>query len=299
MSRITIQRGHCFRTSGATGGRGEQKFADSVGKLMTDELRSLGHDVRLLTADESVPHYRDVFVALHTDGSTNKNARGASVGYPYDSDGKLAQAWKRAHQRAGFPSGFYPDNYTENLRKYYGFGRAVGYRHEFLAEHGFHSNDNEYLWLHSHYRECALAHVAAIGEIVGHPNGGPVNYDPTPTDKAVDVVEFLDGRVWTFASDGGVFAEQGAGFFGSMGGQTLSFPVVSGLVTNDGGGYILVGADGGLFHFGNSPRIQPYIPLMQEVARGERIIRRGRWADMENKVITLLSNLGERYHLFT
>lgn len=297
MGKITLQLGHCFRKTGATGGRGEQKFTNSVGNILAEELRKLGHDVIVLLADQDVPDYRDVFVALHTDGSSNLDRHGASVGYPSNSNGKLAEAWKRAHQRAGYAWGFLPNNYTTNLRNYYGFGKAVGYKHEFLAEHGQHSNDNEYLWMHSDYRRCAMAHVAAIGEIVGHPNGGAVS-DPTPTSIAIDTTEFLDGRVWTFSEDGGVFTEGGAGYHGSLVGIKLNYPVIAGLVANDGGGYIIVAADGGLFHFGNAPHIQPYIPLMQEVSTGHRTVRQAKWADMENKVITLMTNLGERYHLF-
>lgn len=300
MGKITLQKGHCFRTSGRTGGRGEQTFADRVGAILADELRARGHDVLVILADQDAPNYRDVFVALHTDGSFNGNAHGASVGFPSDSDGRMAQAWKRAHQRAGYTWGFLKDNYTEDLRKYYGFGGAVGYKHEYLAEHGMHSNDTEYLWLHSHYRECAMAHVAAIGEIIGHPNPGgtqPVS-DPTPTTTAVDVVEFFDGRVWTVDVAGGVFTEGGAAYLGSLPeiGVKPNFPVVALLVTNNGDGYIIVCADGGFFHFGNAPRIQPLMTLMQEVQSGARRVTRARWADFDNRWITLLSNLGERYH---
>jgi len=43
-----------------------------------------------------------------------------------------------------------------------------------------------------------------------------------------------------------------AGFFGSMGGQQLAAPVVAMDATPDGGGYWLVGADGGVFTFGDA-----------------------------------------------
>ena len=60
------------------------------------------------------------------------------------------------------------------------------------------------------------------------------------------------GGVWVVASDGGVFALDGAPFFGSMGGVPLDAPVVGMAATPDGGGYWLVAGDGGVFAFGDA-----------------------------------------------
>lgn len=167
--RITIQQGHCFRTSGATGTVREQEFAAAVGTRLATQLRNRGHRVALIGADETVPA-GDVFVALHTDGAANPDRRGASVGYPAGpTEGRLARAWKAAHQLHGFPGGFLPDNYTSALRNYYGFGRADGYMHEFLAEHGTTTNRSDRDWLFANLDRCVQAHVDAIGAIVGHP----------------------------------------------------------------------------------------------------------------------------------
>ncbi len=58
---------------------------------------------------------------------------------------------------------------------------------------------------------------------------------------------------WLVASDGGVFAFGDARFFGSMGGQTLTQPVVGMAPTPSGHGYWLVASDGGVFAFGDAP----------------------------------------------
>jgi subtilisin family serine protease len=55
---------------------------------------------------------------------------------------------------------------------------------------------------------------------------------------------------WLVASDGGIFAFD-AGFFGSMGGRTLSRPI-TGMVSY-GSGYLMVGEDGGVFDFSDLP----------------------------------------------
>ena len=56
---------------------------------------------------------------------------------------------------------------------------------------------------------------------------------------------------WLVAADGGVFTFGAARFFGSMGGQRLSGPVV-GMAATGGGGYFLAGSDGGVFTFGDA-----------------------------------------------
>jgi len=61
------------------------------------------------------------------------------------------------------------------------------------------------------------------------------------------------GGYWLVASDGGVFAFGGVGFFGSMGGIRLTRPVVGMTPTSTDQGYWMVGSDGGIFAFGNAP----------------------------------------------
>jgi hypothetical protein len=68
---------------------------------------------------------------------------------------------------------------------------------------------------------------------------------------------------WLAASDGGVFSFGDAPFDGSMGGQRLNAPIVGMASTSSAAsayppypatfGYLLVGADGGVFAFGDAP----------------------------------------------
>jgi hypothetical protein len=57
---------------------------------------------------------------------------------------------------------------------------------------------------------------------------------------------------WMVASDGGLFAYCNAGFYGSMGGKSISAPVVGMASTPNHQGYWEVGADGGIYAFGNA-----------------------------------------------
>ncbi|WP_421734398.1 SpoIID/LytB domain-containing protein [Cellulomonas sp.] len=57
---------------------------------------------------------------------------------------------------------------------------------------------------------------------------------------------------WMAASDGGVFAFCGAGYYGSAGGLRLTSPVVAMASTASGQGYWLVASDGGVFSYGDA-----------------------------------------------
>jgi hypothetical protein len=72
-----------------------------------------------------------------------------------------------------------------------------------------------------------------------------------------------DGGYWLVASDGGIFSFGNAGFYGSIPGiglapagsaspARLNAPIVGMVPTADGGGYFMVGADGGVFSFGDA-----------------------------------------------
>ena len=72
-----------------------------------------------------------------------------------------------------------------------------------------------------------------------------------------------DGGYWLVASDGGIFSFGDAGFYGSIPGlglapagsglpHSLNAPIVGMVPSADGGGYFMVGADGGVFTFGDA-----------------------------------------------
>ena len=72
-----------------------------------------------------------------------------------------------------------------------------------------------------------------------------------------------DAGYWLVASDGGIFSYGNAGFYGSIPGlgiapagsglpHSLSAPIVGMVPSADGGGYFMVGADGGVFTFGDA-----------------------------------------------
>ena len=196
MADVVVQAGHCHRRAGATGTHREQEFTWALGRRLRDLLAEHGHVVTLIGADDPVPT-SDAFVALHTDGSSNPRRRGASVGYPDAAGARLAAAWKRAHQRHGYPGGFLRDNYTPALRGYYGFRKSRA-PVRFLAEHGTTTNRADELWLFSHLEQCAQAHLDAVNSLF------PPPIDPEDDDMKLsdEDVERIGRRVADFVAAG-------------------------------------------------------------------------------------------------
>lgn len=142
MATIVIQRGHVPRTSGATGAPGEQQFAREAADRCAYHIRKVGHAVKIIDADVPDSYYRgDAFFALHYDSSRNPSIGGASVGYQSAEGAKTGRLWKANYAQNGWTGGFRPDNYTDNLARYYGVRHAVavGNRFAIITEAGFHS----------------------------------------------------------------------------------------------------------------------------------------------------------------
>jgi hypothetical protein len=80
----------------------------------------------------------------------------------------------------------------------------------------------------------------------------PAGATTTTTSTAATTLTTKVAAYWLVASDGGVFAFGGAGFYGSTGSMTLNKPVVGMAATADSAGYWLVASDGGIFSFGDA-----------------------------------------------
>lgn len=74
---------------------------------------------------------------------------------------------------------------------------------------------------------------------------------PSVAPRVVNVMVLGPDRYATIGPDGGVF-NTNTPFYGSLGGRPLSAPIVGGAYRPDGTGYWLVGADGGVFSFGEA-----------------------------------------------
>lgn len=183
MALIVIQAGHYPRKTGATGTGGldgdptEQEFNIAAAQACATEIAKIGHQARVIWADVPNDHYRGAgFVAIHCDGSLNRTARGASVGYRNNAGHDFAQAWKQAYYNEGW-RGFRPDNYTLALSGYYGTRRALeaGNPRAFIAEAGFLTNpqDEAMLSLPGGPLRFARSIAKAVQAVFGVVNTGP------------------------------------------------------------------------------------------------------------------------------
>ena len=169
-----VQAGHVPRTRGATGANGllgtEQQFTLKTATYIQKWLTLRGWTCEMIGADDDVPD-STVFVAIHHDGSRNKDARGPSVGYPADhNDGSknAAQEWKRVYGAAYPGPSFRPDNYTGGLRGYYAFRKSTA-RIKLCCEHGFGSNaqDAAFMWSDAGQKAALDAVEAVLGHWLG------------------------------------------------------------------------------------------------------------------------------------
>jgi len=144
MPTLVVQKGHCYRKTGATGTAGEQEYVTRVADACHALLN--GHNgwmVKRTLADAN-DYAGSAFVAVHCDGSVSPSARGASVGYRTPEGQAFGQAWKRAYARRGW-NAFRPDNYTDALAGYYGTRNAVnaGNRRAIVIECGFRTSPED------------------------------------------------------------------------------------------------------------------------------------------------------------
>lgn len=194
MAHVVLQKGHCFRRSGATGTSGEQVMAHSVVNNAAMRLQAHGHQVTVVLADDRKLPSADVFAAVHMDGSIYPSARGASVGYRNDASRIAAKRWKVNYQLHGFPGGFRRDNYTPGLAKYYGTWDAghAGIPAAFIMEVGFGTNPYDRAWIDRNHDRIAQSIVDMVGDLHGHPR--------TPLSTLEDEMNVVctrpDGNRW-------------------------------------------------------------------------------------------------------
>jgi hypothetical protein len=112
----------------------------------TDILRK--HGVTVIHEDASLDkdYFVDLAVFCHFDGSTNPDAKKASVGYDDPTDKPASDDWKAAYSTI-WNYGWHADNFTSNLSGYYGYKYTYTQDSEFVIEFGTISNDEVAFWI--------------------------------------------------------------------------------------------------------------------------------------------------------
>ena len=160
---VLIQEGHVGRLTGNIGsvhkGIKEADWNSLVGKEVERILVKKGIDVARVGAKIPVSN-AVIAVALHFDGSNKPCATGASIGHDGSfASRSMARRWKKEYS-SFFPFKWHRDNFTENLRDYYGFSRVSATKGFLVLELGEITCDKQMDWLQPRLKEVAstIAH---------------------------------------------------------------------------------------------------------------------------------------------
>jgi len=157
---VVIQAGHEGRTTGNTGAESklyhEEKWNIYVADKVAQQLKHWHIEVKRVPANVSLMRAK-IAVSIHFDGATTPCASGASIGYPNDDSYDFAQRWKHLYA-SYFPYKWHKDNFTPNLRNYYGY-RWIHAEKFLLLELGEITCDTQTTWLKPRLKH--IAHLVA------------------------------------------------------------------------------------------------------------------------------------------
>lgn len=125
---------------------GESAWNTIVADAAAAALREKGFSVVREPADFGGTYEVKTAVFIHFDGAEPACSSGASIGYHTASSQPLAERWRAAY-RALFPFTIMPDNFTDNLRDYYGFREIRASEGALVVEFGEMTCPQQRAWL--------------------------------------------------------------------------------------------------------------------------------------------------------
>lgn len=206
VADVLIQAGHEGRTTGSIGTSSkwgaEIKWTPIIANETTRILREAGVSVIRKNAFIEDDRYQvKVAVYLHFDGSDTPCRTGASIGYHTDAHRPAATMWKTLYSQY-WPFKWMPDNFTPDLRDYYGFRYTTASDCALVLEFGELTCEQQALWLRDNLKGIAYVLAHFISKRIGkgnvpqpgvvydqqqppQPPKQPVTPTPTPTPTPV------------------------------------------------------------------------------------------------------------------
>lgn len=174
VADVLIQAGHEGRTTGSIGTSSkwgaEIKWTPIVADEATRILREAGVSViRKGAYLEDDTYQVKIAVFLHFDGSDSPCRTGASIGYKNDSDRPAAAAWKALYSQY-WPFKWMPDNFTPDLRSYYGYRYTTTSDAELVIEFGELTCEQQAVWLRDNLKGIAYVLAHFISKRIGKGN---------------------------------------------------------------------------------------------------------------------------------
>lgn len=130
------------------GAPGERQWTPVVADAAAAVLRGRGFSVAREPADFPGTYDVKAAIFIHFDGTERACTSGASIGYHTDASKAAADLWRKEYS-AIFPFQFMPDNFTRNLRDYYGFRQVHAQDGALVIELGEVSCPAQRAWLAS------------------------------------------------------------------------------------------------------------------------------------------------------
>ena len=130
------------------GAAGERQWTPIVADEAARALRAAGYSVAREPADFDGTFAVKAAIFIHFDGNDRPCSTGASIGYHDASSAPAARLWRSMYSRA-FPFRFMPDDFTDNLRDYYGFRQVSATSGALVIELGEVSCPAQRQWLAS------------------------------------------------------------------------------------------------------------------------------------------------------
>ena len=157
---VVIQAGHEGRTRGNIGAIGslyrEQDWniqvADEVAKQLLQWHISVKRVPAVLPTIDT-----KIAVSIHFDAAKMPCHSGASIGYPNSDSSSFAQRWKTLYS-AYYPFKWHKDNFTSNLKNYYGY-QHIHAEKFLLLELGEMTCKRQTAWLYPRLK--TIAHLVA------------------------------------------------------------------------------------------------------------------------------------------
>jgi hypothetical protein len=148
---VLIQAGHEGRTTGATGAESqwgsELEWTPIVADEATRILREAGINVIRENAYLDSEKYKvNLAIFIHFDSAKPPCDSGASIGYDDITDKRAADEWKALYSEY-WSFKWMDDNFTSNLRNYYGYKYTVTSDAELVLELGELTCKEQALWL--------------------------------------------------------------------------------------------------------------------------------------------------------
>lgn len=130
------------------GAPGERQWTPVVADAAAEVLRGRGFTVAREPADFPGTYEVKAAIFIHFDGTEHACTSGASIGYHTGASKAAADLWRKEYS-AAFPFQFMPDNFTRNLRDYYGFRQVHAQDGSLVIELGEVSCPAQRAWLAS------------------------------------------------------------------------------------------------------------------------------------------------------